>query len=682
MTTKIKSLEKVTHLLAKYEDDIIFGARLLELEQRLISIESSITVVGQFSVGKSALLNALLGEEVLSMRRIEATKVLTKIKYTEKNEDKKIRLQYKNGEFDSIPIEQLDELAKYTTFYGDSITDEIESVELYWPVSFLNKYLTLIDTPGSNSLTKNAFKITEKVIQETAAVIYLFNGQKGMDKTDYELLTHLLKRQKHIFIVATHIDTLTNEEWKQVEKNVEYHLNDHFKDNNYSIYPVSSTLALKGKIQKDTNALRESNIKNLELALQSFMETGAYETTSLQAIMYDLEELQEEILIEESVENEREKLEEKFRKQRYERLVAITRNSFNEIEHYGLSTLRERQATIQDYSVTSLEGLNHLHKHYKMKFNKTFQKFSQNNVDIIFAPEEIKRNFQQLEETFNKYYENWAKEIAQLNKHVIEKHEEQTVADDESFIKLMSQINTEVCVDWKRFEKRIQEIKVNQPLLQFSNEDLHSRIEEHEEFRLKAQQVTKEKKGRIEDIQREKKKSTKKMRNIGKDFEMEKEILGKAPAVKVESRTSGVWLWKKTYEVENDNELKEWQAKQEAIMKNYLALKKEIQIVIQDKERQYREQQEELEGLKDQIEQQNEELEAELVDILLDSIGRNNTYVTEQVHDYINIVTEKWQLQMETYRSWQEQHVSNLLKAFRDFIKEVEEEEIKRIKVI
>ncbi|MGR5962310.1 dynamin family protein [Bacillus paranthracis] len=51
-----------------------FGEEIQVLHNRINSITSSIVAVGQFSVGKSELLNALLGEKLLASRRMESTK--------------------------------------------------------------------------------------------------------------------------------------------------------------------------------------------------------------------------------------------------------------------------------------------------------------------------------------------------------------------------------------------------------------------------------------------------------------------------------------------------------------------------------------------------------------------------------------------------------------------------------
>ena len=135
-------------------------------------------MIGQFSVGKSALLNALLGDELLSTRRIESTKVLTRIRYCAPNQKPSILLQFQHKSSEEISVNDLSELEKYTTFQGTGITDELRFVDVFWPLPFLDEQLMLEDTPGANSLTATAFSTTE----EASAVYYLFNGQKGIDR--------------------------------------------------------------------------------------------------------------------------------------------------------------------------------------------------------------------------------------------------------------------------------------------------------------------------------------------------------------------------------------------------------------------------------------------------------------------------------------------------------------------
>lgn len=188
--------ERISLLLNKYKDDLFFGEEIQVLHSRINSITSSIVAVGQFSVGKSELLNALLGEKLLASRRMESTKVTTRIHKCMNDEMRNIVLHYKTGEKKELPITDVSVLDQYTTFQGRGEEEELEFVDVYWPLQFLDNQLFLVDTPGANSLTEEAFIVTEKELEKASSVLYLFNGQKGIDQTDLSLLKDLMNRRK------------------------------------------------------------------------------------------------------------------------------------------------------------------------------------------------------------------------------------------------------------------------------------------------------------------------------------------------------------------------------------------------------------------------------------------------------------------------------------------------------
>ena len=170
--------ERISSLYNKYREDMFFGEEIQQLQQRIHNAVSSIVVVGQFSVGKSELLNALLGEKLLAARRIESTKVITRIHKCVTGEQRRIILHYINGETKELSIKDIDLLDQYTTFQGSAETEALLSVDVFWPLKFLNQELLLADTPGANSLTESAFAVTEKELEKASSILYLFNGQK------------------------------------------------------------------------------------------------------------------------------------------------------------------------------------------------------------------------------------------------------------------------------------------------------------------------------------------------------------------------------------------------------------------------------------------------------------------------------------------------------------------------
>ena len=680
MQNKFYYLQLVEKALRNYGDDFIFGGPLLELQERLLAIESSIAVVGQFSVGKSALLNALLGEDVLSTRRIESTKVLTKIKTVTKEQDKAIVLHYKDNSSKTIAIENIEELERYTTFQGSEETDALKLVELYWPVSFLNDELTLIDTPGANSLTASAFKVTEEALKSASAIIYLFNGRKGMDQVDYNLLTGLIERQKHIFIVATHTDGLTSNEWQQVEQSVRNKVQQYVDETQQTIYPVASMQALEAKQTNDQALLVQSGIAELEQALEAFMTSGAYEQASLRSIDHDYTTLMEEIAEEEASEEEREILAAKHRQLRYERLVAITALSYDKIERYGKDILRKRSDQLVNEELENNEALRAISKKYKAKIAKKFEDFK----NVILNHPDVTSKFivyyKVLEKELNATYQAWADNVAKLNEQKVQQIEQQIKAEDQMFIELMTSLETDVVMDWRTFEDQINRLSLKIERIAFETEELHEKVDEYDEYLGELDEAAKKSKKELAEIEHEAKKLERKFKLENDHYEQYVIALGKAPKVKQHEYTTG-FIFKKRHISTDDSELVAWQEKMAALTEEHELKKQLLTQELEEKREFMFEQQEWIEVLEDKITDEKEALNDEVLSFALATVVKQNQIVDETVKAYTQELHTLWRKQSQLCNDLHEAHIKKLTKQFVRFVSEVKTQAIKNIEV-
>ena len=98
-------LDKVYKMLeiAKELDDTNYVFQLERIKKSLESKEYLISVIGQFSAGKSKLINNLLGRKVLPVHIIETTAIVTLLKYGEKE---KATILYKDNSEKTITIEE------------------------------------------------------------------------------------------------------------------------------------------------------------------------------------------------------------------------------------------------------------------------------------------------------------------------------------------------------------------------------------------------------------------------------------------------------------------------------------------------------------------------------------------------------------------------------------------------
>ncbi len=198
-----------------------------------------IAVVGEFSKGKSTLLNALLGEEIQPVRDIPCSGTVTILKYGKKQ---RVICKYKNGREEEISPQQykdkasISEEAALGSVGDEIINSELQEIIFEHPnLELCRNGVEIIDSPGLNEHAERTL-VTEQVLKTSDAVIFLTHAQNALTEKERELLLYLKKElnpgrdneaAKNIFVLVNFADLLRQEESrKQVRKRVETIVNN------------------------------------------------------------------------------------------------------------------------------------------------------------------------------------------------------------------------------------------------------------------------------------------------------------------------------------------------------------------------------------------------------------------------------------------------------------------------
>jgi GTP-binding protein EngB required for normal cell division len=219
-------------------DAALFARRFADdLEQQKVTI----LVAGEFKRGKSSLVNALIGEDLLPVDIVPTTAVTHVLHHGERG----LVLHWRDGRKEVRPLsaEVLGSLASDEA--GGSVDPEqIEFVEISLPNSRLAKGLVLVDTPGVNDLSDMRSEVVYQMIPRADAVIFVLDGTTQLTASEKTFLTDKLMQSlaPPLCFVMNKMDRIEEEEREGLIEEGQTLLADHLALKDMTILPASATL--------------------------------------------------------------------------------------------------------------------------------------------------------------------------------------------------------------------------------------------------------------------------------------------------------------------------------------------------------------------------------------------------------------------------------------------------------
>lgn len=166
----------------------------------------TVVVCGEFKRGKSSLINALLGEDVVTTNVTTETVTLNRLSYGLHSNEAVLtggrRLRLSDEE---LQRNRLEELIQQNS-------EPIRQLELKRPIAFLEK-VTIIDTPGLGDSLKDFSGLVGEALRQADAVIYVFSVSYPLSQTEqFFLKTEILpQRYTDVFLIGNYADIIRNE---------------------------------------------------------------------------------------------------------------------------------------------------------------------------------------------------------------------------------------------------------------------------------------------------------------------------------------------------------------------------------------------------------------------------------------------------------------------------------------
>jgi GTPase Era involved in 16S rRNA processing len=243
----------------------IMGCQCEELKEKIETNAFNLVVVGQFKRGKTSLINALLGADILPVAVVPLTSIVTIMIY---GEALRIKVFFSDGSVTEIKSESL---SQYVTEKGNpkNIKD-VSEVIITYPSPYLKDGVRLIDTPGVGSIYQHNTDVAYQYLPKSDAALFLLSVDQPMSKSEIDFLKDVKEYSNKIFFLLNKADYLNETDLKESIAFSKGVLEEVMRAE-VRIFPVSAKLALEGKFNNSEDTVRKSRLPQFSQVLSFFL---------------------------------------------------------------------------------------------------------------------------------------------------------------------------------------------------------------------------------------------------------------------------------------------------------------------------------------------------------------------------------------------------------------------------
>ena len=252
-------------LLSTYRpDDAAVGRELIV---RLAEDRFNLAVVGQFKRGKSTLMNAVIGRDLLPTGILPLTSVITALCYGPRAS---VWLRRRDSSFEQEI--STDQLADYVTERGNPANEKgLVEARVELPLPFLRRGLYFIDTPGVGSASRENTQTAYRFLPNADAVIFVTSVDSPLGEDEQRFLKEIGHQVSSLMVVVNKLDLVEGDERAAVIAYIADRVAETVGSDHVPLFPISARAALEAKLRGDDAAERRSGLPDFEAALGDFL---------------------------------------------------------------------------------------------------------------------------------------------------------------------------------------------------------------------------------------------------------------------------------------------------------------------------------------------------------------------------------------------------------------------------
>ncbi|MGN0607927.1 MAG: dynamin family protein [Oscillospiraceae bacterium] len=288
----VGELTDCLHQLREYSEELELSntaQSIADTIEKIADEHFEVAIVGEFKRGKSTLINALLGEEVLPADVLPATATLNRVTYSE---TPYVEVEYKDGTSENVDINKLADYVTKLSYESEKRAESVKQATVHYATDFCKNNVDIIDTPGLND-DEQMTNVTLSILPEIDAAVFVISANSPFSQFEKEFLEKkmLTSDMGRIIFAVNCFGTFSKEDEDRIVETVEKRIGSYVMEKakmvmgenskEFAVYKrkigkprvigVYAKKALMAKESHDEKMLEESNFPTFEKALETML---------------------------------------------------------------------------------------------------------------------------------------------------------------------------------------------------------------------------------------------------------------------------------------------------------------------------------------------------------------------------------------------------------------------------
>lgn len=267
----------------------VSSEKLAETRERMSDHVFSVGIMGEFKRGKSTVINALLGKEIVPADIVPTSATLNYVRW---DSVPSAEVHFKDGSSRTIAVEDLSSFVTKITPENEAMAATVQDAVVLYPCNFCQNGVQIVDTPGLND-DERMNEISERVIPTLDAIIMVMVPDSPFSQSEAEFVRTKVMTSDlgRIIFVVNKIDTIRKRDRQRLLDSIASKIRQAVLEKTASVYGegspeyqatlmkvgsitvlgVSAADALDGKIDGDDELLASSGFPEFEKALATLL---------------------------------------------------------------------------------------------------------------------------------------------------------------------------------------------------------------------------------------------------------------------------------------------------------------------------------------------------------------------------------------------------------------------------